>query len=47
MPIKDLTAWFSKKLSITNYEKQIAKRILIEIDVRLKTLLNVGLNYLL
>lgn len=45
MPIKDLTAWFSK-LSITNYEKQIAKRILIEIDVRLKTLLNVGLNYL-
>lgn len=45
MSIKGLAAWFSK-LSITNYEKQIAKRILIEIDVRLKTLLNVGLNYL-
>ena len=41
MPVKDLTKWF---LSIDLGE--IAKRILIEINLRLKTLIDVGLGYL-
>lgn len=47
LPVKDLKSWFDKldkKLSI--YEKQVAKRVLIEINNRLDTLLNVGLGYL-
>ncbi len=47
MPVKDLKQWFDgleKKLS--EYEKQVAKRVLIEINNRLNTLLNVGLGYL-
>lgn len=47
MPVKDLKQWFDgleKKLS--DYEKQVAKRVLIEINNRLNTLLNVGLGYL-
>jgi len=46
-PVKDLKTWFdslNKKLS--EYDKQVAKRILIEIDNRLYTLLSVGLGYL-
>ncbi len=45
MPVKDLKAWFDeldKKLS--DHDKQVAKRILIEIHHRLNTLLNVGLG---
>ena len=44
---KDLKVWFEeleKKLS--DHDKQIAKRILIEINHRLDTLLSVGLGYL-
>ena len=47
MPVKDLQQWFDgleKKLS--EYEKQVAKRVLIEINNRLNTLLHVGLGYL-
>jgi excinuclease ABC subunit A len=47
MPVKDLKVWFdglAAKLSA--YEKQVAKRVLIEINNRLNTLLNVGLGYL-
>lgn len=47
MPVKDLKEWFDqadKKLS--DYEKTVAKRILIEIHHRLDTLLKVGLGYL-
>lgn len=47
LPVKDLQKWFNdidKELS--NYDKQVAKRILIEIHHRLKTLMDVGLGYL-
>ena len=48
LPVKDLKAWFDvldKKLS--DYDKQVAKRILIEINHRINTLLSVGLGYLM
>jgi len=47
MPAKYLKLWFEdleKKLS--EFDKTVAKRILIEIDSRLNTLLSVGLGYL-
>ena len=47
MPVKYLRQWFDelgKKLS--DFDKQVAKRILIEINSRINTLLNVGLGYL-
>jgi excinuclease ABC subunit A len=47
LPVKDLQKWFDdidKQLS--SYDKQVAKRILIEIHHRLKTLIDVGLGYL-
>ncbi len=47
LPVKDLNVWFKemeKKLS--DHDKQVAKRILLEIHHRLKTLLDVGLGYL-
>ncbi|HKB43562.1 MAG TPA: excinuclease ABC subunit UvrA, partial [Chitinophagaceae bacterium] len=47
LPVKDLKVWFDdldKKLS--DYDKQVAKRILLEIHHRLNTLLSVGLGYL-
>lgn len=47
MPVKDLAVWFDtleKKLS--PHDKEIAKRILIELDHRLGTLIKVGLGYL-
>jgi len=46
-PVKDLKDWFDaleKKLN--DHDKQVAKRILIEIHNRLNTLLSVGLGYL-
>ena len=45
MPVKDLQVWFSK-LKLSDYDQQVAKRILIEIHHRIKTLLDVGLGYL-
>jgi excinuclease ABC subunit A len=45
MPVKHLQQWFDN-LVLTNEQKQIAKRILLEIQSRIKTLLDVGLGYL-
>ncbi len=44
-PIVKLNEWFGK-LTLTAYQQQVAKRILIEITNRLGTLLSVGLGYL-
>lgn len=45
MQVKDLAVWFDN-LKLSDYDQQVAKRILIEIHHRLKTLLDVGLGYL-
>ena len=45
MPIRDLQQWF-RQLKLSAYENQVAKRILIEINHRIKTLMDVGLGYL-
>ncbi|HLL44728.1 MAG TPA: excinuclease ABC subunit UvrA [Segetibacter sp.] len=45
MPVKDLYQWFNA-LQLSEYDRQIAKRILLEIKNRIKTLLDVGLGYL-
>ena len=45
MPVKDLVKWFST-IQLSDHEREIAKRILIEINLRLKTLMDVGLGYL-
>jgi excinuclease ABC subunit A len=45
MPVKDLAEWF-RNIELSKHEREIAKRILIEIDLRLKTLMDVGLGYL-
>ena len=45
MPVKDLQTWFSK-LVLSKYDEQVAKRILLEIHHRIKTLIDVGLGYL-
>src|SRR5687767_3362421 len=47
MPVKDLKVWFdSLEQKFSDFEKQVAKRILLEIHNRLDTLINVGLGYL-
>ncbi|MGN6399717.1 MAG: excinuclease ABC subunit UvrA, partial [Flavisolibacter sp.] len=47
MPIADLKDWFTKaENDFTDFEKEVAKRILIEINLRIDTMLNVGLGYL-
>jgi excinuclease ABC subunit A len=45
MPVKDLSQWFAN-LRLSEFEQKVARRILIEINHRLKTLLDVGLGYL-
>jgi excinuclease ABC subunit A len=45
MPVKDLGNWF-EKIELSEYDKTVAKRILIEINTRLKILSEVGLGYL-
>ncbi len=45
MPVKDLQHWFAA-LKLGEYDKQVAKRILLEINHRIKTLIDVGLGYL-
>ena len=45
MPVRDLQQWFYQ-LELSDFDKQVAKRILIEIHHRLKTLMDVGLGYL-
>jgi excinuclease ABC subunit A len=47
LPIKDLKDWFDKAVEeFSDYDKQVAKRVLIEINHRIDTMLNVGLGYL-
>jgi excinuclease ABC subunit A len=43
--VKDLKRWFDE-LTLNEHDKQVAKRILIEINQRLQTLIDVGLGYL-
>ena len=45
MPSDVLLQWF-KNLKLNTYDAQVAKRLLLEIDNRLQTLVNVGLGYL-
>lgn len=45
LPAGDLNEWF-EKLELNEHDSKIAARILIEINQRLKTLLDVGLSYL-
>ncbi len=45
MQVCDLEAWFDR-LTLTDHEEQIARRILLEIRQRISTLLDVGLGYL-
>ncbi|MEP7279511.1 MAG: excinuclease ABC subunit UvrA [Bacteroidota bacterium] len=45
MPVKDLQQWF-QELALDQTDRQIAKRILVEIHHRIKTLMDVGLGYL-
>lgn len=45
LQVKDLKAWFNN-ISLTDNEEQIAKRVLLEINQRLQTLIDVGLGYL-
>ena len=45
LPIDELYVAI-KKLKLNKHEKEIAKRILIELEARLKTMLDVGLSYL-
>ncbi|MGB1247958.1 MAG: excinuclease ABC subunit UvrA [Chitinophagales bacterium] len=45
MPIDELYDFF-QHFNLSDYQRNVAKRILVEIDARLKTLLEVGLGYL-
>ncbi len=45
MPVKDLHKWFAE-IDLSDYDLTVAKRILIEINNRLQTLMDVGLGYL-
>lgn len=45
MPAKALKGWFDM-LKLNKYQEEVAKRILIEINTRLDTLVKVGLGYL-
>ncbi|HSC55364.1 MAG TPA: excinuclease ABC subunit UvrA [Phnomibacter sp.] len=44
-PIKDLYTWM-KQLKLSEYDQEIGKRLLTEIDLRLQTMMDVGLGYL-
>lgn len=45
IPMDELSAFFSK-LKLSKHDAQIAKRILIEVNARVQTMLDVGLTYL-
>ena len=45
LPIQDLLKWFAS-IHLSDFEKQVGKRMLVEIEHRLRTLLDVGLGYL-
>ena len=44
-PVKDLKTWFDE-LKLSEFDYAVAKRILLEINNRIKTLIDVGLGYL-
>ncbi len=47
MPIKDLEFWFDETVKgFSDYDTTVAKRIIIEINHRIDTMLDVGLGYL-
>ena len=47
LPVKELFAWFNKlEQKLSDHDKTVGKRILLEIHHRLKTLMDVGLGYL-
>ncbi|MCG2616520.1 excinuclease ABC subunit UvrA [Terrimonas sp. NA20] len=47
LPVRDLKVWFDQlEKKMSDHDKQVAKRVLLEIHHRLKTLLDVGLGYL-
>jgi excinuclease ABC subunit A len=45
MPVKDLQVWFTQ-LKLSEHDRQVAKRLLIELEQRIQTLMDVGLGYL-
>lgn len=45
MPVKDLQKWFTE-IRLSEFDQSVGKRILLEINTRLKVLLEVGLGYL-
>jgi excinuclease ABC subunit A len=45
MPVEDLYAWM-QQMNLSKHETAIAKRVLMEINQRLETMLDVGLGYL-
>ncbi|WP_343701005.1 excinuclease ABC subunit UvrA [Chitinophaga sp.] len=45
MPVEKLKTWFDN-LQLNEYQQQVSKRIMIEINHRIKTLLDVGLSYI-
>ncbi|MFA9205622.1 MAG: excinuclease ABC subunit UvrA [Burkholderiaceae bacterium] len=45
MPVKYLQVWFTG-LKLSEHDKQVAKRLLIELEQRIQTLMDVGLGYL-
>ncbi len=45
MPVQELLKWFAS-IHLSDFEKQVGKRMLVEIEHRLRTLLDVGLGYL-
>jgi len=45
MPVKDLQNWLAE-LELNEYDATVGKRILIEINNRIRTLMDVGLGYL-
>lgn len=45
MPVSKLKTWFDK-LKLSEHDEKVGRRILIEINQRLQTLLDVGLGYL-
>lgn len=45
MPVKDLQKWFNE-IELSEFDAAVSKRILIEINTRLKILTDVGLGYL-
>jgi len=45
MQVKDLKEWFNN-ISLSEHQQQVGKRILLEINQRLQTLIDVGLGYL-